>query len=627
MNLIWEPDIAFLGAGGDNPRVEIFRAGSPKSKKLIEFPPHHSAYAMDLEWEEGLLAIGTKGGLIYVLDGTQDQNFAEADPIQKMVQGAPVLSVCWVNKDLLAVSDTAGRCFLWYVNTEMPPQHLESVKGVICCFLMLEDGILAGLSSNGTLHFWKPVKAQLTRTINVPIPPPISALVQMVYWPTEGTLVFPAQKGCLTFHNISAESIETLEAHNGEVYAISVWEEGLMTVGMMDGRLKIWSTGTQQPTGEFQVSKGIISMAVTGVDPCQVMLVESEGTVDVFALERNRLQPVKRLAGKGYRVVYGSSFERIKFFCEQQRKDEAHQLKNEILMKIGRESDEVIENYHSKLKDLGFEHISLALRAEQTDTKEDIVEGIRIRSSLVNLLPQDDSNTFPSMKKYAALLEKAGHIPEAYAVYQHILGIDPNYPLNTQIDLLKGIVNHIDDKLKWVIEPDITIDQIIQSSTIIGKKFAGRYLIKKLKPVQCGQAIISSDLIAKKYEQIRTESENKNLPQVVMDQIWWVSRTRFEKAELLTFGSDSNNSLKGLQFALEVINNGLGIVITPAILFDWPDTQLSGIIEEENETASKQLAHILKSASSRPYLVAVHKVVNQTLRRLLTENTSRKGIN
>lgn len=68
-------------------------------------------------------------------------------------------------------------------------------------------------------------------------------------------------------------------------------------------------------------------------------------------------------------------------------------------------------------------------------------------------------------------------------------------------------------------------------------------------------------------------------------------------------------------------------MVTPAILFDWRNTQLSGIIKEENETASRQLAHILKSASSRPYLVAVHKVVSQALRRLLTENTSRKGIN
>jgi WD40 repeat protein len=627
MNLRWEPDIAFIGAGGNNPRVEIFRAGSPKSIKLIELPPHHSAYAMDLQWEKGLLAIGTKGGLIYVLDGTQNQNLGEADQIHKMVQGAPVLSVCWINKDILAVSDTAGRCFLWYMNTEMPPQHLESVKGVICCLLIFEDGILAGLSTKGTLHFWHPVKGQLIRTIDVPIPPPISALVQMVYWPSEGTLVFPAQKGCLTVFNISTESIETIEAHKGDVYAISVWEKGLMAAGMMDGRLKIWSTGTQQPDGEFQVPTGVISMAATGVDPCQVLLVESEGTVGVFAFEQNRLQPVKRLAGKGYRVVCGLSFGRIKIYYDQQRKEKACQLKNEILMKIGREPDEVIENYHSKLKDLGFEHISLALRAEQADAKEDIVESIRIRSSLVNMLPQDDPNSFSSMEKYASLLEKAGHIPEAYAIYQHILGIDPNYPLNTQIDLLKGIVDLLYDKLKWVIDPDITINQIIQSSTIIGKKFAGRYLFKKLKPVQCGQAIISSGLIAKKYEQIRLESGNKNLPQVVNEQIWWISRTKFEQAKLLTFSSNSNNSLKGLQFAIEVINNGMGIMVIPAILFDWRDTQLNGIIEKENETASKQLAHILKSASSRPYIAATHKMINQALRRLLTENTSRKGIN
>ena len=62
MNSIWQPDIAFLGAGGNKPRVEAISAETGETWKLVEFPPEHSAYALDLSSEDGSLAIGTKGG-------------------------------------------------------------------------------------------------------------------------------------------------------------------------------------------------------------------------------------------------------------------------------------------------------------------------------------------------------------------------------------------------------------------------------------------------------------------------------------------------------------------------------------------------------------------------------------
>jgi hypothetical protein len=615
---------ALLGAGGENPRVEIINSGSQTSQKVLRFPPSHSVYALDINLQSNLLAVGTKGGLIYILEGLQDPNFGETALSKKMVQGAPVLSVCWVNKYLLAASDTAGRCFLWYVNNSMPPQPLVTINGVICCLSNLKDGFLVGLSSGGTLHCWEPIKRHLTRTIDVPPPPPISGLVRMVYWPTEGSIVFPAQKGCLTLYNISAENVVTLAAHKGEVYALSVWGEDLMTADMTDGQLKIWSSGVQKPVCEFQVFKGITSIAATGVKPSKLLLVESGGTAVVFSLERNSLQPVHRLTGKDYRVAFAPSPESIKLLYDQQRLAEARQLANEIYTKNSQASPDVIKSYYSRLNDLGFEHISLALQAEQATKKEEIVESLRIRSSLLSILPQDVPNAFPSMEKYADLLEKAWHIPEAYAVYQQILSIDPVYPLDTQIHNLKQIVDLLSDQLIWVIEPDITIDQIIQSATVIGKRFVGRYVIKKLNPVQFGHVKVSSDLIVRKYEQIRFDSEDKDLPPVMKEHIWWISRKRFEQVELLTFGNGLNNPVRGLQFALEVITSGLGIVVIPAILFDWRDVQLDGFIEEENEKASKRLADIVTKVSASSYLALVHKVVHQALRRILTENILRR---
>jgi hypothetical protein len=628
MDGICPPFPILLGAGGENPRVEIFSTDSQKPREVLGFPSSNSVYAIDIHLENNLFAVGTKGGLIYILEGVgQHLDLKETAWSQKLVQGASILSVCWINKDLLAVSDTAGRCFLWYLNTQMPPQPLETANGLICGLLNLKEDFLVGLSSGGTLHFWDPLRGNLVRTINIPHPPKMSGLVRFVHWPAKDALVFPAQKGCLTHYNIFSDSIITMGAHSAEVYAITVEGENLITAGINDGQLKIWSSTSKKPACQIQSFKGIVSMEAIGVNQSKVLLIESGGTAGVFKIQQNSLKLITRLAGQDYRVVFGPSLESIKVLSDQHRLAEVRQLTSQILGKNNQAPPDVIQNCYSRLDGLDFGHISLALQAEQAIEKKDIVEAIRIRLSLQNKLPHNDPNALPSIKKYADLLAKAWHIEEAYDAYQKILSIDPRYPLDTKIHALRKIADILSIKSNWIIEPDIAIDQIIQSAEAIGKSFFGRFVIKKHKSIQCRHANISASRIVKKYEQIRKELKVKGLPPAVKEKVWWISQAGLEKVNIITFGNGNDNCIKGLQFALEVINSGLAIVAIPLILFDWPDIGLDGTTEDRNESALKHLADIITKVSSNSYLAMIHKTVLQALSRLVTENTLRKEFN
>jgi hypothetical protein len=617
-----------LGSGGENPRVEIFSTGSQKPREVLGLPPLNSVYAIDIRVEENLFAVGTKGGLIFILEGVgQHLDLEETVWNQKLAQGAPILSVCWINKDLLAVSDTAGRCFLWYLNIQMPPQPLETENGAICSLLNLKEDFLVGLSSGGTLHFWDPLQGKLVRTINIPHPPKMSGLVRLVHWPAESALVFPAQKGCLTHYNIFADSIITTGAHSAEVYAITVEGENLITAGINDDQLKIWSSASKKPARQVQAFKGIVSMEAIGVNQSKLLLIESGGTAGVFKIQQNSLKPINRLSGKDYRVVLGPSLESIKVLFDQRRLAEIRQLTSQILEKNNQVSPDVIKSCYSRLDGLGFGHISLALQAEQAIEKKDTVEGIRIRLSLQNMLPHNDPNALPSIKEYADLLAKAWHIEEAYDAYQKILSIDPRYPLGIKIHELRRIADILSANFNWIIEPDIAIDQIIQSAKAIGKAFIGRYVIKKHKAIQCGHAKISANRIVIKFEQIRKELKDNGLPPAMKEKAWWISRAGIEKVNMVTFGKGNDNCIKGLQFALEVINSGLAAVVIPLILFDWRDIGLGGAIEDRNESALKHLADITTKVSSNSYLAMIHKTVLQTLSRLVTANTLRKEFN
>ena len=139
--------------------------------------------------------------------------------------------------------------------------------------------------------------------------------------------------------------------------------------------------------------------------------------------------------------------------------------------------------------------------------------------------------------------------------------------------------------------------------------------------------MISTDEIVTKYEKILKDLKNSAMPAVMKETIWLFSQSGFEKINLITFGKGNNNSIKGLQFALEVIKSNLAFVAVPWILFDWREMRPGRVEEDHNENALKYLTDIITKVSSRSYLSMIQKTVMQTLSKLISENTLRKGFN
>jgi hypothetical protein len=623
MNWPWPFDIAFLGAGGNDPRIDTLSVDSGETRRLLELPPMHSAYAIDID-EDGMLAAGTKAGLVYIVSSTGRQKTDEPVPIRQLAQGAPVLSVCWANKSILAVSDTARRCLIWNTNREAPPRPLDT-KGETICSLLKLAGLLAGLSSGGKLLFWEPWQGRLVRTIDVPLPPAVSALVHMVYWPVENALACPSRIGHLTLFGLEKEDLRDLEAHEGGFYAISVWGERLLTVGIEDGRMKVWEAGSDRPALEFKVAEGVISAAAFNDQRAKVLLVEAQGRANFYTAEEDKLRLIGPIAGEDYRTAVVPASERIQALYAQRREEEVRRTVSEIRGGIGRVPDDVIDRLHSRLTDLGYKQVSLALRAERAAQSGNIVGALRFCSSLMQILPQDNAKVSASMERYASLLEKAWHMPEADTVCKHILDIDPNYRFVVEASNLSEMAKLVREA-DYVIKPDLPIEQVIESATVIRKRFAGRYVINSLGPESCGRVRISPEAIEEKYERVRRESEALNLPVAIAEQIWWLSREGHDRTQFVTLGDGASNSMRGLQFALQVSCGELDTVVTPVVLFDWRHVSPDESVEEGNERASCALRRIGDKALSNAYLAAVHGALRLALRRLVSEKRPQRGI-
>ena len=590
----------------------------------MNLPQGHSGYAIDIEPEHGKIAVGTKGGLLFVIDQDWRKKLDEPFLYQKLVQGAPVLSVCWVKTSLLAVSDTAGRTLLW--NTEQngrAPDSLQVLTGNTCSLFNLNDGCLVGLTSKGILQFWDLSGGKLVQTININAPPPISALVRMEYWPDLHALACPNAGGELTLVNPEDGSIRTFLAHVGAFYAIAGHANNLLTVGMVDGRLKIWAPDSEKPVLNLGVQKNVISAGVNEMAQMKIVLVESNGKVSIYTLTEKRLRQFNTFPDQNYRVTVGPSFKNLQSIYMLQRSAEIKRLSVEIQEKAGRVSGDNLEELHTRLNNLGYKHISLALRCDQAEKDGKTVEAIRFCRELLEMLPDNDPNTCPSLEKYARLLEKAWHIHEADRTCQHIQRIDPCYVFSVQIDQIAGMAELLRDNC-CIIEPDVSIDLIIESASVIGKKFYGCYVLNKLPPENCDCAKIDSKTILEKYELVRRESRQNALPPATRQTVHWLARTGTEQIDLLMFDNIPANGVKGLRFAVQILRGHLNTAIIPIVLFDWQLTETETSFDEENANAVKALNNIRNKSLSNPYLSTIHSALRLALRRLIAQNSRKQ---
>jgi len=111
------------------------------------------------------------------------------------------------------------------------------------------------------------------------------------------------------------------------------------------------------------------------------------------------------------------------------------------------------------------------------------------------------------------------------------------------------------------------------------------------------------------------------LPEASVEQVWWLSRGKTEKIDLIGFGKGQTNGIKGLQFALQVLNGELETVVIPAIIFDTRKISSGVSIKEKNENLSSILDQIINKALSNPYLSSVHMAFNTAIRRLVTKGS------
>jgi len=587
----------YFGSGGDSPGI-LAMGSDHRLTSVAELPAGESVYALDAA--DGRLAAGTRGGSIIVLDPAHG-----SDERMHLIQGAPLLSICFVDRHRIAAVDGAGRCLLWRVDRpDARPQELESGRGTICSLARLPSGELAGLSADGVLLFWAIGSGRLLRSVDSLRPPSPLGLVSLVYWPARDVLLHPGREGRLAMRRADGVGVAAIQAHEGDFTAAFVTGDHCVTAGSHDGRLKLWNAAGGCEW-EFAVPNGVVGGDTLQDDPEEMVLIGT-GEAIICTREGADLSVVHREKGQALRVAAGLPPEMRKQRTLDQRAAVAHQTRGRIAtaLQTGRFEEAGRDIEH--LEQIGFETTGLALRARLAVQRGDIVEELKVRRRLAG---RDGDERLPdsALLLYADCLERAWQFRDAARVRAALNGRE-----GAGDGWLTGVCTIMEGD-GWVIEPDIPLDQVIGAASVLGRPLAGKWVLFRSEPVRLPDGPLGAETLVRKYDEVLRGSDVEGLPPARSCELWWISRSSTAKLEAILFDTEDTDFLRFVLF-LDTIGqrqNALFCLILDA-------DGCSGGWEEHNRALLEALGPLAAARPESLWPGRLRRALTQALRRLHT---------
>ena len=604
----------FLGAGGSSPRVERL-CPDGTSRTAISLPPGHSVYALEMDPTETKLAVGTRMGFIFVLplgNGLDAEDHL-AEPVT-LIQGSPILDLAWLDELHLAACDQAGRLLFWDLRNETEPRLANTRDRFVCSLARLGGNGLACLSADGRLTIWDEADGRLVEEFPLVSPPPLLALVKLVYQAESKTLIYPGSQGRLVRSGLDGKH-NLIQAHQGDLYAFCSHRAGITTFGLHDGQMKSWDMAGGGPERIRKTVKGAICAEVFTEDPLQVTLIVDDGRVCIHLIENQETEVSEALPGAGFRLVTGPG----------RRSDrpaltpgQIHDLVIRIQEAASSQDDPESGRLHDQLIKAGYEHVSLALKTDQEVSEGKYLEALASSQRLIQLLPVDDSRTVISLTNHARLLARFGLLEEILRIETRLLSLAP------EADLISmGLAAYPQEirSLLPILDPACSLAEIFEAREIVGSRSSMDLVVRKLDPLSCPWAKITAKEIEEAHNQSLTKEKASGSPWARSSPVCWVSERNFELSEMAFFeeGIGSND----LQFALRITGGENQTLLWPVILFRWNPEAHDQASDQE---AGRLLDQAISTSATSHHLDAVCQAAMKTIRKMATAAAVGRGV-
>jgi len=605
-----------IGTGGSKPGLWTMRPDCRSAGPLLALPPGHSVYALDVDPEGERFAVGDRAGNIQVLSWPGISAAAAPEKLFHLTQGAPVLSVCLAGESMLASSDTQVRCFLWHpMQDEDHPVSLEGDGSPICSLTRLDEDRLAGLSAGGSLLIWDTHRKRRLECLAGPRPLRKLGFVKLAHWSDHDAVVYPTEEGLLAVVTLSTLNLQTHEAHTGPIYACIGNNEKLHTLGEQDGRIKtwIWSDSGCKMIQSGSAPRGVVSGELLDDTPGKLLLINGEGEAAVYGLDGESLQLCHRLEGNHFRVAAGPASPARRAVEKRRRIAICQNLRDDAFERINTGRTEGLEDLYSQITESGFEPVAVGLRAHQAYMQDDIIEELRSRHRLLEIMPELDRD---SLHRHASLLVKTWCIPEAKKLFDQIQATDPS-----NSDWLDKTAKALRAKA-WVVEPYHPIPFLIEAAIAVDRPLVGRWVVDTSPPIPFPDESLEAETLVNQFEQVTAKDHIENLPRADAQSTWWISEGSVRKLDIVLFTDPSKRNKVGFSWAVQIVKGDLSCNIVPTVLFDTgprPTDRSSG---EHNRFMLSVYENGAGRDGSCSWPRKLFQTVTHTIRRLRTRARS-----
>ena len=605
---IWHKAV-LLGAGDLRPRLDVLHPNGDQAT-LIDLSPGQSVYAVDRCPGSAALASGTRSGEVIVLmnpwPAGGDENAA---PPINLIQGSPVLSVCWWDEQHLAVSDLAGRVLLWDLRNQAYPQLLNNDKEVICALCRVSGGMLAGLTVGGTLLGWRLGDMNPVFQLSSTAPACKLALVNLAYHPLSGAVYYPGRQGRLISLQVKGGDRRDLSAHEGDFYAFSVGDKQIVTAGLFDRTVKIWQGQEGHMVAEHALPWGVISLARFPGHSQLVAAVTEDGRAVIIDLDDGAYQP-RQDQGSG---PYRSAFPAVS--ADQSlaiRMDMAKSLASQLELALSQGDSSVAADLHERLTELGYEHVALAMRSAWEVGQGDYLAALGCSTVLLDMLPNHEPRALESLQRHAQLLTRYWMWEEAFELYVQMQTIDSSVtnPLSDYEPVVRK-----DKGLEIVIDSDIALEEIIEANNILKNIFSGTFILFRQEEYRCRSISMSPGDIAQRFNLEFGESSPEPVIRAQAIDVGIVARSGF-RADKLVRIVPGDGSPSPVSFGLLINGTVSHTSVTPLVLFTW---QGNGEYRQANQQALACLHKLKSQAGESGHLDLSYRMAMDFIRRLATE--------
>lgn len=565
-------NIAYTGTGKQAPAIQMWDCCENNISQILlsRFPRGYSVYETAISPQGTRVAAGTRTGFLRVHSLTNYRGIEDCPAVFETYHMPSVDSLAFSTESILASGGQKGIIKLWSLVEKRQVGEIIAHPGGVLAMCSLGSLMLASIGADCRMRVWDLDSLEQVHESEVFPLPKLAALTSLDYNPTNGLLMHPSQTGHICIYNVKDSFKKTtVKAHDCGFVAICSGQKGIITGGLEDSKICLWSSDMQKMLASSSVSAGIITAAWAGNE--YVLTGLQNGAVLIWRVQDNQLCSQKIYASD-IRSSVGLPMKAVtekSILEENQWRDSKITEARSIIPPSDPNSMHQFTSIIENLNNHGFSLESSLLMAEAAKQMNRPLWELELRLKQIEALG-DNELSLPCRYALAELLEKMNESKTALSQFEKIIEIQPDYKdTELRIDKLKRhpLIDNCDNNyVRADIVPIETLSQEIEKYKILDRKFEHRVIYGKDRNIH-----IKLDAeFAEIFDCVRDallKSAN-NCGEIHSERINILEPNRFRKAHWICVSN--KDAFPGLAFGLEVLITAPTIQFNGYAVFD-PD--------------------------------------------------------